>query len=73
MTLRFVVDYDRKINDVLDEARFGWRAEARLGVFGSGRHELTGEWYKRGAIESDQFRQLTNDLMRGSFGMEVEL
>ncbi len=38
----------------------------------SARHELTGEWYKRGAKESDQFRALTNDLMRGSFGMEVE-
>src|SRR5215212_1859131 len=38
----------------------------------SARHELTGEWYKRGATESDQFRQLTNDLMRGAFGMEVE-
>src|SRR5688500_8251852 len=26
----------------------------------SARHELTGEWYKRGATESDQFRALTN-------------
>jgi hypothetical protein len=38
----------------------------------SARHELTGEWFKRGATESDQFRVLTNDLMRGAFGMEVE-
>jgi len=38
----------------------------------SARHELTGEWYKRGATESEQFRALTNDIMRGAFGMEVE-
>ncbi len=30
--------------DVIDEAGIGWRAEARLGVFGSGVHELVGEW-----------------------------
>ena len=38
----------------------------------SARHELTGEWYKRGATESDQFRVLTNAIMKGAFGMEVE-
>jgi DNA-damage-inducible protein D len=38
----------------------------------SARHELTGEWYKRGATESDQYRALTNALMKGAFGMEVE-
>jgi hypothetical protein len=38
----------------------------------SARHELTGEWYKRGASESEQFRVLTNAIMRGAFGMEVE-
>jgi hypothetical protein len=38
----------------------------------SARHELTAEWYKRGARESDQFRELTNVLMRGGFGMDVE-
>lgn len=38
----------------------------------SARHELTGEWYKRGATDSEQFRALTNDIMRGAFGMEVE-
>ena len=38
----------------------------------SARHELTGEWYKRGATQSEQFRTLTNDIMRGAFGMEVE-
>jgi hypothetical protein len=38
----------------------------------SARHELTGEWFKRGATESDQYRALTNALMKGAFGMEVE-
>ena len=38
----------------------------------SARHELTGEWFKRGATESDQYRTLTNSLMKGAFGMEVE-
>jgi len=38
----------------------------------SARHELTSEWYKRGARESEQFRGLTNELMRGAFGMDVE-
>lgn len=38
----------------------------------SARHELTGEWFKRGATESDQFRALTNRLMYNAFGMDVE-
>lgn len=38
----------------------------------SARHELTGEWFKRGATESDQYRGLTNAIMKGAFGMEVE-
>jgi DNA-damage-inducible protein D len=38
----------------------------------SARHELTGEWFKRGATESDQYRALTNAIMKGAFGMEVE-
>jgi hypothetical protein len=38
----------------------------------SARHELTGEWYKRGATESDQYRTLTNELMQHAFGMDVE-
>lgn len=38
----------------------------------SARHELTGEWYKRGATASDQFRGLTNTLMERGFGMDVE-
>ena len=38
----------------------------------SARHELTGEWYKRGATESEQFRSLTNTIMERGFGMDVE-
>ena len=38
----------------------------------SGRQELTSEWHRRGAEESEQFRELTNLLMRGAFGMDVE-
>jgi len=38
----------------------------------SARHELTGEWFKRGASDSEQYRALTNALMNGAFGMEVE-
>ena len=38
----------------------------------SARHELTGEWFKRGASESEQFRALTNRLMHNAFGMDVE-
>lgn len=38
----------------------------------SARHELTSEWYRRGARESDQFRALTNQMMHSAFGMDVE-
>jgi DNA-damage-inducible protein D len=38
----------------------------------SARHELTGEWFKRGATDSDEYRTLTNALMKSAFGMEVE-
>jgi hypothetical protein len=38
----------------------------------SARHELVGEWYRRGVRESEQFRQLTNAMMGSAFGMEVE-
>jgi hypothetical protein len=38
----------------------------------SARQELTGEWFKRGATESDQYRALTNTLMKGAFGKDVE-
>jgi hypothetical protein len=38
----------------------------------SARHELTGEWYRRGVRSSDEFRALTNELMQSAFGMNVE-
>ena len=44
--------------------------DKRIGVVNS-RHELTAEWYKRGVRESEDFRALTNELMRGAFGMDV--
>lgn len=39
----FTVDYGKKVNEALDAAAIGWRATARLGVFGSGTHTLSGE------------------------------
>jgi len=38
----------------------------------SARHELTSEWRRRGAVESEQYRALTNAIMDGVFGMDVE-
>jgi hypothetical protein len=38
----------------------------------SARHELTAEWFRRGARESEQYRALTNELIRSAFGMDVE-
>jgi hypothetical protein len=38
----------------------------------SARQELTGEWSKRGATESEQYRALTNEMMRAAFGLDVE-
>lgn len=38
----------------------------------SARHELTGEWFKRGATESEQFRTLTNEMTHAAFGFDVE-
>src|SRR4051812_27087814 len=38
----------------------------------SARHDLAGEWYRRGAKEGDHFRALTNELIKSAFGMEVE-
>ena len=35
------------------------------------RHELTGEWFKRGVSDSEEFRTLTNELFNGAFGMDV--
>src|SRR2546423_1120315 len=36
----------------------------------SARQDLAGEWYRRGARESDQFRELTNELIKSAFGMD---
>lgn len=38
----------------------------------SARHELTGEWARRGVNGSEQYRALTNRLMESAFGMDVE-
>ena len=38
----------------------------------SARHELTGEWYRRGVRDGEQFRALTNEMMASAFGMDVE-
>jgi DNA-damage-inducible protein D len=38
----------------------------------SARHELTAEWFKRGVAESDDYRELTNELMRSAFGMDAQ-
>ena len=37
----------------------------------STRHELTSEWYRRGARNSAEFRLLTNQLFRSAFGMDA--
>jgi hypothetical protein len=41
--LELTVDYNRTIQQVVAAAGIGWRVQARLGVFGNGRHELTAE------------------------------
>jgi len=38
----------------------------------STRQDLVSEWYRRGATDSEHFRELTNRLMQESFGMDVE-
>jgi hypothetical protein len=38
----------------------------------SARQELTSEWYRRGARASDDFRDLTNEIIGTTFGMPVE-
>jgi hypothetical protein len=38
----------------------------------SARAEVVGEWYKRGAQGSEDFRRLTNALILEAFGMDVE-
>jgi prophage antirepressor-like protein len=46
-----------------------WIDKRTRGV--SSRQELTSEWAKRGASESDDYRQLTNELFQSAFGMDV--
>lgn len=36
------------------------------------RQELTAEWYRRGARASDEYRALTNEIIKGTFGMDVD-
>lgn len=38
----------------------------------SARQELTSEWYRRGARESEDYRGLTNTLLSNGFGKDVE-
>ena len=38
----------------------------------STRQEVTSEWARRGVTESDEYRALTNAIMDGAFGMDVE-
>ena len=38
----------------------------------SARQELTGEWFKRGATDGEQYRALTNEMVRAAFGVDVE-
>jgi hypothetical protein len=45
--------------------------EKRLRAIGA-RHELTGQWYRRGATENEQYRALTNELTTAAFGMDVQ-
>ncbi|MDB5294519.1 MAG: prophage antirepressor [Phycisphaerales bacterium] len=37
----------------------------------SARQEVTGEWYRRGASASDEFRALTNAVLTGAFGTDT--
>lgn len=38
----------------------------------SARQELTSEWYRRGARASEEFRDLTNEIIATTFGQPVE-
>jgi prophage antirepressor-like protein len=38
----------------------------------SARQEVTSEWARRGVTDSDEYRALTNAVMDGTFGMDVE-
>ncbi|HLL89728.1 MAG TPA: hypothetical protein VK324_10510 [Tepidisphaeraceae bacterium] len=43
----------------------------RLGTVAT-RHDLAGEWARRGATDSDHYRWLTNELTKAGFGLDVE-
>jgi DNA-damage-inducible protein D len=45
--------------------------DKRLGGV-STRHDLVAQWHGRGARDSEQFRQLTNNLIHHAFGLNVE-
>jgi hypothetical protein len=62
--LRARHEYDRKGHDRR------WIDKRLRGM--SARQELTSEWARRGATESDEYRALTNRLMESAFGMDVE-
>ena len=47
-----------------------WISKRLGGV--SARQDLVAEWHRRGARDSEQFRVLTNTLIRHAFGMDVE-
>lgn len=47
-----------------------WADKRLRGV--SARQELTGEWFKRGATYSEQYRALTNEMVHAAFGMDVQ-
>jgi DNA-damage-inducible protein D len=38
----------------------------------STRQELVSEWHRRGAVTSDDFRELSNNLILHAFGMDVQ-
>lgn len=59
----------RKLYEIRGYSR-DWIEKRLRGV--SARHELTSQWHRRGATESEQYRVLTNELMSGAFGMDVE-
>ena len=74
----------QKVHDADDPELAGFRARREYAAKGYGRRwvdkrvggasarqELTGEWSKRGAADSDQFRALTNAVVQGAFGMDT--
>jgi DNA-damage-inducible protein D len=60
----------RMRQDYRDQGRTRQWIDQRLRSI-SARHEIVGEWYRRGASQNEQFRTLTNQLMQAAFGMDV--